>query len=84
MTQPTRNTPQAAGAARRAALAVLSAGLFVGIALYAARSSLPPGPAAAVADEPKAKTPAAPAPRAAAAAAAFLDALDDKQRQKAV
>jgi hypothetical protein len=58
---------------------LLGALLFVGISLYAFRE--PPGPAAAVADDPK---PAVPTPHAVAAANAFLDALDAKQREKAL
>jgi hypothetical protein len=57
---------------------MFSAALLVGISLYASRSS--PAPA----DDPKDKEPAAPTPQAVAAANAFLDALDAKQREKAL
>jgi hypothetical protein len=68
---------------RRLVSALLCVALFSGVAFYASRSALPPGPARAVADEPKDKKSATPL-RAVEAANAFLDALDDKQREKVV
>ena len=55
----------------------------LGAAAYLSNSPLPPAPAAA-ADDPKDKKPRPPPPRAVAAANAFLDALDAKQREKAL
>jgi hypothetical protein len=69
MDEPIRKTP-------RRALALLGAVLFLAAALYLSRPPLP-----AAADEPKDKTPT---PRAVEAANAFLDALDAKQREKAL
>lgn len=67
----------------RKSLPLLAAVLFVALGLYVSRNSLPSAPAAGT-DEPKGKAPLAPTPRAAAAATAFLDALDAKQREKAL
>jgi hypothetical protein len=80
MNEPNRKTPPTTeGSGRRKSIALLSAALFVGISLFASRSSLPPGPATAAADDDK---PPAPTKRAVAAAKAFLDALDAKQRKQ--
>jgi hypothetical protein len=78
MNEPNGETP--AGRGGRKALAMVGAVVFVGILLYASRSAMTPAPA----DEPKDKKAAPPTPRAVAAADAFLAALDDKQREKAV
>jgi hypothetical protein len=78
MNEPIRKSPPAAGRASVKPLSLLGAALFVGVALYAFRE---PAPATAVADDQK---PAGPTPRAVAAANAFLDALDAKQREKAL
>lgn len=59
-------------------LAMLGAVMFVGISLYASAALLPPAPAPAEAHG------GTPTPRAVAAANAFLDALDSKQREKAL
>jgi hypothetical protein len=75
-------TPSTTRSGLRKAYAIVGAVLFLGVALYLSRSSLPEVPAVA-ADEPKGK-PAAPTPNAVAAATVFLEALDGKQRQKAV
>jgi hypothetical protein len=83
MNEPIRKAPPAAGRVRRKSLALLSALLFVGISLYASRG-VSPVPATAAADSDEGKNPTAPTPRAVAAANAFLDALDAKQREKAV
>ena len=56
--------------------------LFVGVSLYASRE-WSPAPVAVAGGE-KGEKPAAPTPRAVAAANAFLDALDAKQREKAL
>jgi hypothetical protein len=83
MNEPIRQTPPATGRGRRTSLAVLSALLFVGISLYASREvSSVPAPAAA--SDEKGEKPLPPTPRAVAAANAFLDALDAKQRDKAL
>ncbi len=77
-------TSKTAAAGRRRSVkpaALLAAVLFVGLSLYASRPSLPPSPAAAAADNDKS---AAATARAVAAANAFLDALDAKQREKAL
>jgi hypothetical protein len=73
--------PSAAGG--RKAIAMFGAMLLIAATLYASRDSLPPVPAAA-AEAQKDKKPEAPTPRAVEAANAFLDSLDDKQREKAV
>ncbi|HEX5272551.1 MAG TPA: DUF3500 domain-containing protein [Gemmataceae bacterium] len=81
MNQPIRNTPptpRRGGGAKP--LAVLGAVLFVAVALYASRPSLPPAPVVAVAG---AEEPPTPTARAVAAANKFLDALEAKQRDKA-
>jgi hypothetical protein len=80
MNEPIRDTPPAAPGGGRKSLALCCAVAFVGLSAYASRPSLPPAPA----DAPKDKKPAAPTPRAVAAANGFLDALDDKQREKAL
>lgn len=74
-----QTTPPAGRAGRVKFPALLAAMLFVGVALYAARDPLPTAPATAAAGDQK---PAGP--RAVAAANAFLDALDAKQREKAL
>lgn len=80
MYEPNQIMSPATGHGGRKAFAMFAAVLFAGLALYADRSSLPPAPAAARADDPKDKQPAAP--RAVEAANTFLDALDAKQREK--
>jgi hypothetical protein len=76
MDQPGRKTPTAAG---RRPLALCGAALFVGLALYTSRPSLP-----APAEGPKEPQPAAPTPAAVAAANKFLGSLDARQREKAL
>lgn len=83
MDESIRQTPPILGRGGQKALALFGAVLVVGLALYASRSPLPPAPAA-TADEPKDKKPVAPTPRAVEAANTFLDALDAKQREKAL
>lgn len=80
MNGPIQQTPLPTGRGRRKTLALFSAALFVGLALYSSRSLMPRAPA----DDPKDKKPAAPTPQAVAAANKFLDALDAKQREKAL
>jgi Protein of unknown function (DUF3500) len=82
MTEPIRTTPPAHGRGGARFLALCGTVLFVGVALYASREP-PPSVAAVPGDEKDAK-PAASTPRAAAAARAFVDALDAKQREKAL
>lgn len=72
------------GRGGRRVLAMLGAALLLGVALSASRDALPPAPAGVRADDPKDQKPATPTPRAVAAANAFLDALDAKQREKAL
>jgi hypothetical protein len=77
MNEPIRKTPPTIGCGGSARfLAMLGVVLFVGISLYASRE-----PAIAVVDDEKVAVPTA---RAMAAANAFLDALDAKQREKAL
>jgi hypothetical protein len=77
MNEPIRKTPSPTGRNGSARfLALLGAVLFVGISFYASRE-----PATAVVDDKQAAEPTA---RAVAAANAFLDALDAKQRDKAL
>ena len=77
MNESLRKTPPATGhVGSTRFLALLGVVLFVGISLYASRE-----PATAVVDDEKA---GAPTGRAVAAANAFLDALDAKQRDKAL
>lgn len=66
--------------ARRKLLAVLSTGLFIGLALYASRYPLSPAPATTIAEDEK---PSAATAHAIAAADAFLGSLDAKDREKA-
>lgn len=73
--------PSIAGSGVRKALAMLGAGLFMGFAIYLSQSPLLTTPVA-VAEEKDKK--AAPTPRAVESANAFLDALDDKLREKAL
>jgi hypothetical protein len=80
MNEPTLKTPPATGHGERKALAILGTVLFLGIALHASRSSPLPAPA----DDPKDTPPEAPTPHAVAAANKFLDALDARQRGKAL
>ena len=81
MNEPVRPTPPVPRPGRGVKpLALLGVALFVGVALYASRG-LPPAAAPALADEGK---PAAATERAVKAANAFLDALDAKQRDKAM
>jgi hypothetical protein len=77
MKESMRQAPNTNGRGGRKLLATLGTLLFVGVALSASRSSL-----RLTADEPKKAE--APVTRAAAAADKFLDALDPKQREKAV
>jgi hypothetical protein len=72
--------PPATRRGGRKSLAALGTVLLVGAALFASRCWLPEAPA----DDPKDKRPEAPAPRAAGAANKFLDALEAKQREKAL
>jgi hypothetical protein len=83
MNEPNRNPPHGAGGGGRKASAMLGAVVLLGAAAYLSNSPLPPAPAAA-AQGPKDKNPAAPTAGAVAAANAFLDALDAKQREKAL
>jgi hypothetical protein len=76
MNEPIRKTLPTTGHGSARFLALLGVVLFVGISLYASRE-----PATAVVDEEKA---AAPTAHAVAAANAFLEALDAKQREKAL
>jgi hypothetical protein len=78
-----RKTQPAGGRGGQKALAMLGAALVMGVVLFLTSSPPPPAPAAAVGD-PKDKKPAAPTPRAVTAAKAFLDALDAKQKEKAL
>ncbi len=80
MNEPTRQGPPTAGRAGRKSLALLGTVLVVGLALYLSRSWPPEAPA----DVPKEKKAEAPTPHAVAAANKFLDALDAKQREKAL
>jgi hypothetical protein len=64
-------------------VALFSALLFVGIAVYTSRT-VSPIPAAASAGAEQGQNPTAPTPHAVVAAAAFLDALDARQREKAL
>jgi hypothetical protein len=79
MTGPLQQSPPNSEGGMRKALAMLAAVLFIGVALYASQS---PAPSAAP-DAPKDKK-AAPTPHAVETANAFLDALDAKQREKAL
>jgi hypothetical protein len=83
LTPATRPALGLGGHSVRKAFALLGAVLLVGAALYLSNSPLPPTPAAA-ADDPKEKKLAAPTPHAVEAASAFIDALDAKQREKAL
>jgi len=74
--QPTSPANRGSG---KKLVAALSTMLVVGVAIYASRSSL-----SASADESKEKKSGAPTPLAVTAANKFLDALDAKQREKAV
>ena len=80
MNEPIRKTPPPTGRAGGSRWPCSAPCCSIGVALYASRSSLPPAPA----DDPKDKKPAAATPHAVAAANAFLDALDAKQREKAL
>jgi hypothetical protein len=75
-----RNPRPVTGGGVRKVVALLGAVLLVGGALYLSDAPLPPAPAAH-ADDAKDKKPTA---GAVAAANAFLDALDAKQREKAL
>jgi hypothetical protein len=79
MNGPIRQPPTTRRGGRKS-LAALGTVLVVGAALFASRAGLPEAPA----DDPKDNKAEAPAPRAAAAANKFLDALGDKQREKAL
>lgn len=77
MNEPIRKTmPTSSGNGSARFLALLGVVLFIGISLYASRQ-----PATAVAEDDKAATPTA---HAVASANAFLNALDAKQREKAL
>jgi hypothetical protein len=80
MNEPALKTPSATGRGGRKTLAMFSTVLFFGIALYASRPALLPAPA----DDPKDKKSEVATPHAVAAANKFLDALDAKQRDKAL
>src|SRR5262245_48085022 len=82
MSLPIRDPRPAPGAGLRKVLALLSAGLFVVVALSVAGSPVPPELATARQD-PQVNAPEAPAPRAVAAATAFLDALNADQKKAA-
>ncbi len=82
MNEPIQKTPPTTGrSGGTRPLALLGTVLFVVFSLYVSGGWLPPAPATAVVDD---KKPAAPTPRAVAAVNAFLDALDAKQREKAL
>jgi hypothetical protein len=82
MNEPFRKAQPVIGRGMHKALAMLGALLLICAVLYMSYSS--PQPATAVAaDDPKDNKPA-PTPNAVAAANAFLDALDAKQREKAL
>ncbi len=83
MDEPIRRTPPTAGRGGQKALALFGAVLLVGVALYASREGSPTD-ATAVAGGQKDEKGAAPTAGAVAAANAFLDALDAKQREKAL
>jgi hypothetical protein len=76
-------TSRTAGNGTRKALAMFSAVLFIGVAVYASRASLPSTPASAAERQVDAR-PAAQPTNAVAAANAFLEALDVPQREKAL
>jgi hypothetical protein len=80
MNEPTVKTPRTGGRGGRKTFALFSTVLFLGVALYASRFPLAPAPANDVGD----KKPQAAAPHAVAAANKFLDALDARQRAKAL
>jgi hypothetical protein len=80
MNQPILKSPPTFGRGGRRTLALFSTALIVGIALCASRPSLMPAPP----DDPKDRKPEARTPHAVAAANKFLDALDAKQREKAL
>jgi hypothetical protein len=77
MSEPLRKSPPSRGGSVKP-LALLGVALFVGVSVYASRG-LPPAPAGAEGDKP-----ATPSSRAVAAANKFLEALDARQREKAV
>src|SRR5437868_10243254 len=83
MDEPIRKAQPGAGRGGRKALAMFGAVLLTGASLHASRE-WSPEPAAAVAGGQKDEKAAAPTAGAVAAANAFLDALDAKQREKAV
>jgi hypothetical protein len=80
MNESIRNTPPA-GTGGRKALALLAAVGIIGATLYLARDPLPAGPVV-IAGDSKDKKETTPTASAVSAANAFLDALDDKQREK--
>jgi hypothetical protein len=82
MNEPIRKTPPTRLGGQKA-LALFGAVLFIGVSLYACRESSPLSATAVVA-APSDNKAVAPTPQAVAAADTFLDALDDKQREKAV
>src|SRR5262249_31532020 len=77
MDDPTRTQP-VTGRGLHKLLALAGALLFMGAVLYLSRSPLP-SESAVAADDVKEKKPT---PKAVAAAKAFLDSLDDKQKEK--
>jgi hypothetical protein len=83
MDEPIRKSPPATGRGGRQALALFGAVLLIGVSLYAS-GEWAPVPATAAAGGRTDEKPAAPTVGAVAAADAFLDALDAKQREKAL
>jgi hypothetical protein len=83
MDESMRKTSPTTGHRGPKALALLGAVLFIGVSLYACRES-PPVSATAAADDRKDEQAGAPTPHAVAATNAFLDALDARQRDKAL
>jgi hypothetical protein len=83
MNEPIRKAPPGTGRGGQKALAVFGAVLAIGASLHASRE-WSPAPATAVAGGQKDEKGAAPTAGAVAAANAFLDALDARQREKAL
>src|SRR5438128_2656399 len=78
MAEQLRTTQPVTGRGIHKAIALVGALLFMVAVLYLSRAPLPPASTAA-ADDVKEKKPT---PKAVAAANAFLDSLDDKQKEK--
>src|SRR5947209_8781634 len=81
MNETIRSAAATDGPSATRPLALFSAPLLIGIAVYASRA-VAPVPAAASAGAEQIQQPTAPTPHAVAAATAFLDALDAGQREK--